>query len=215
MPTRPFLARPLKLDKLESMGTVSAPVSMEQYLATSYEPECEYVDGELIPKAMGTNEHASLQARIIGLLYRYQQVGLCQIAAEQSVRVRENAILIPDVCVLRPGHGEHGIVQEPALLCIEALSPSDRFTYTLRKCDEYLRWGVPACWIFDPNENKAWFYDAAGLHPVAPDGVLRANGIELPLTELWPQCPQAAPGCSAAHIDRDLLPTQFPGHRFL
>jgi Uma2 family endonuclease len=169
------------------MATAPAPLSIEEYLDTSYEPECEYVDGELIPKAMGTNDHARLQARITRLLYRYEEAGLCQVVTEQSLRVRKTAILIPDVCLLRPDNDEHGVVTKPALLCIEVLSPSDRFAYTLKKCEEYLRWGVPACWIFDPTENRAWVYNARGLSPVAEGGTLRMNEVELSLAELWSQ----------------------------
>ncbi len=168
------------------MATASAPVSLEEYFATSYEPECEYVDGELIPKAMGTNDHSRLQFRLGQLLYRYEEAGLCEIAPEQSLRVRERAVLIPDVCLLPLGHGEDGIVSTRALLCIEILSPSDRFSYTVKKCDEYLHWGVPACWILHPKDKKAWVYDAEGLHEVPAGGVLRTGSFELALAELWP-----------------------------
>ncbi len=168
------------------MATSPALVSMEEYLEMSCEPECEYVDGELFAKATGAKDHARLYSRIVHLLYRFEEARLCQVATEQSLRVRESAVLIPDVCLLPPDNDEHGIVREPALLCIEVLSPSDRFTYTVKKCAEYLRWGVPACWIFDPIEKQAWFYNAEGLHAVAGDGVLRLGEIELRLTELWP-----------------------------
>ena len=168
------------------MATTSAPVSIEEYFATTCEPECEYVDGELIPKAMGTNDHAQLQARLTYLLYRYAVLGLCEVVTEQSLRVRERVVLIPDLCLLPPGHGERGVVSAAALLCIEVLSPSDRFSYTVKKCEEYLRWGVPACWIFEPRERKAWFYEATGLHQVPADGVLRSGSIELALSEVWP-----------------------------
>ncbi len=73
----------------------------------------------------------------------------------------------------------------PALVCIEVLSPSDRFTYTVKKCEQYIRWGVPVCWIFDPDDKKAWFCDLDGLHPVPANGVLKLNDIELRLEELW------------------------------
>ena len=168
------------------MATTTAPLSIEEYFATSYEPECEYVDGELIPKAMGTIDHGWLQLRLGRLLYRHEEAGLCMVTSEQSLRIREGAVLIPDLCVLPTKNKEHGVVTTPPLVCIEILSPSDRFTYTVKKCEEYVRWGVPACWIFDPEEKRAWFYDAEGLHPVPTDGVLRTGQIELALTDVWP-----------------------------
>ena len=168
------------------MATAAAPLSVDEYLNTSYEPECEYVDGELIPKAMGTTDHSELQSRLAHLLYRYQESRVCRVMSEQSLRLRERVVLIPDVCLLEYGHGERGIVTKPPMLCIELLSPSDRFSYTVKKCDEYLRWGVPACWIFDPEDRKAWIYDAEGLHRVPDNGALRTGSFELALTEVWP-----------------------------
>ena len=167
------------------MATSSAAVSVEEYLASSYEPECEYVDGELIPKAMGKTDHSELQSHLVYLLYNYRKAKLCRIMTEQSLRLRERVVLIPDVCLLAYAHGERGLVTKPPMLCIEILSPSDRFSYTVKKCKEYVRWGVPACWIFDPEEKEAWFYDAEGLHEVQADGVLRCGSIELALREVW------------------------------
>jgi Uma2 family endonuclease len=154
-------------------------------LATLYEPECEYVDGELIPKAIGTNDHSELQSRLAYLLYRYREANVCRVATEQLLRLRERVVLIPDLCLLAYDHGQHGLITKPPLLCIEILSPSDRFSYTLKKCDEYLRWGVPACWICEPEERKAWFYDVTGLHSMPADGVLRTGGIELAMANVW------------------------------
>lgn len=168
------------------MATAPAPLTIEEYLEASYEPECEYVDGELIPKAMGTRDHGHLQLRLGRLLYRFEEAGLCLIISEQSLRVRQRAVLIPDVCLLPPDNSEHGVVTTPALVCIEILSPSDRFSYTVSKCEEYRQWGVPASWILDPEQKKAWFYDATGLHQVPSGGVLRSGVFELALSEVWP-----------------------------
>ena len=34
---------------------------VDEYLRTSYKPACEYIDGELRPKAMGTKKHGKLR----------------------------------------------------------------------------------------------------------------------------------------------------------
>ena len=39
------------------MATTSF-VPVEEYLNTSYEPDCEYVDGEMLQRNMGEPEHA-------------------------------------------------------------------------------------------------------------------------------------------------------------
>ena len=165
---------------------VLAPISVEEYLENPTEPESEYLDGELFQKAMGTNLHSRLQGRLIVLLNRFQERGLGQVVPEQSIRVRPGAVLIPDVAVLIPDNAEDGVITSVPLLCIEILSPSDRFSYTVRKCEEYTRCGVPACWIFDPVEQRAWISDVHGLKPVAADGTLTAGEISLSMAEIFP-----------------------------
>ena len=162
----------------------AAPVSMEYYLANPTEPESEYFEGELIQKAFGTFPHARLQA-IVGFVLH--PTGIGQTAISLSVLVRPNVVLIPDVCVLQPGQFEDGIVNPPAILCVEILSPSDRFSYTAKKCKEYLNWGVQACWIFDPETKEAWVATNAGIVQVPEGGTLEAGAISLPLADIFPK----------------------------
>jgi Uma2 family endonuclease len=164
----------------------AAQISLEQYLRHPTEPESEYIQGEVFQKALGTNLHARLQGRLIRLLFRWEELGVGLAVPEQSLRLREDVILIPDVCVLRADNIETGVVTHPPLLCIEILSLSDRFAYTARKCKEYLSWGVPACWILDPEASEAWVSDSAGVHPVAEGGRLEAGSISLGMLEIFP-----------------------------
>jgi Uma2 family endonuclease len=45
-------------------------VPVEEYLSTSYEPPCEYVDGQLIQKPMPTWQHGILQVWIASLILK-------------------------------------------------------------------------------------------------------------------------------------------------
>jgi len=36
-------------------------VSVEEYLNTSYSPDCDYVDGEVLERNLGEREHSELQ----------------------------------------------------------------------------------------------------------------------------------------------------------
>jgi Uma2 family endonuclease len=56
------------------MAPISAPVTIEEYFNRSCEPECEYVDGELIQKAIGTRDHGHLQLRLGRLLYALKKL---------------------------------------------------------------------------------------------------------------------------------------------
>ncbi len=156
------------------------------YLGITTEPECEYLDGELFPKARGTNLHGRLQGRLFMLLFKFEERGVGQVVTEQSVRLRDYAVLIPDVAILARDNQELGLVSSAPLLCIEMLSPSDRFTFTIRKCEEYLKGGFPVCWIFDPEQRGAWVHGVEGIRPVASDGLLQAGEIFLSMQDVFP-----------------------------
>src|SRR5580698_1605470 len=67
---------PSRLDSYSRRGhfsgsvemTTGTAVSVEEYLRTSYEPNCEYIDGVLIQKPMPTTGHSRLQLRLGALI---------------------------------------------------------------------------------------------------------------------------------------------------
>lgn len=48
-------------------------ISEEEYLRTDYEPNCEYVDGVVVPKALPNATHYALQGLLCCLLMPAQQ----------------------------------------------------------------------------------------------------------------------------------------------
>lgn len=56
----------------------------------------------------------------------------------------------------------------------------------LAKCEQYHVWGVPFCWVIDPEKRTAWEYhrDGEPLH-VERGGVLRAGELFVRLDELF------------------------------
>ena len=88
--------RPIRYNPVMAAGTA---VSVEEYLRTSYEPNCEYVDGRLVPKALSTRKHARLQTEISALLRA--AFPDFEVSVELTVRVSQQKCLIPDVTVER------------------------------------------------------------------------------------------------------------------
>jgi Uma2 family endonuclease len=81
---------------------------------------------------------------------------------------------------------------EPVLLCVEVLSPEDRIGGTLAKCEEYHAWGVPFCWVIDPEKQTAWQYHSGGeLQPIARDGTLTAGTLIVTMEELFAELPHS------------------------
>ena len=147
--------------------TVYIPV--EEYLSTSYRPDCDYVDGEVLERNLGTQSHALLQALLAKWFDdRFESHG-CVGLTEQRLRVDERRVRIPDVCALVNGADEEVLTSAP-LVCIEVLSPEDTLTSLQERVSDYVRLGVPNIWIFDPVKQRSWTVTSDGaIHPFTED----------------------------------------------
>ena len=151
---------------------------VEEFLRLSEKPNCEYRDGVLYPKAMATTLHGELQI-MLGFMLR--RLGL-KAGSEVTVRLSPTKYLVPDVIAARVRQRPYPT--DPVLLCCEILSPEDRLGTMLAKCDEYHAWGVPYCWVIDPEKRTAWEYHS-GAEPAKVTGALRAGEHSISLEELF------------------------------
>jgi len=160
--------------------SATATVSVEDYLRRTEKPYCEYVDGVLYPKAMPTKLHALIQK----ILMRLLDAQGVQSLSEVHVRLTPTEFLIPDV-IAAPVI-EDPYPTKPVLLCVEILSPEDRVGAMLAKCEQYHAWGVPYCWVIDPEKQTAWQYHA-GSDPEKVDraGMLKAGELSVSMDELF------------------------------
>ncbi len=163
------------------MASVAGLVSAEEYLRTTYKPACEYIDGVLRKKPMPTYDHGSIQMQFGRLIPPPYYLA----SAELTVRIREGKYLVPDVSVQLCGKLQRPYPTKPIFLCIEILSPEDRFAEVLAKCDEYLAWGVPMTWIVDPELRRAWQYSGRVPQEIPASGSLEAGEISVSLSELF------------------------------
>lgn len=160
-------------------------VSVEEYLARTEKPYCEYIDGILYPKPMPTTPHAKTE---LGTILQLRQQGV-EALSEVTVRLSPTKFLVPDV--IAAPRIQSPYPTEPVLLCVEVLSPEDRLGSMLNKCEDYHNWGVPYCWVIDPEKRTAWEYHKDG-EPVHIDreGVLHAGELLLRLDELFASFPR-------------------------
>ncbi len=162
-----------------------ALVPVEEYLATSYEPDCDYVDGELVERNVGEFDHADLQGLIHHYLFTYRKAGWIAVV-EQRVQVARTRLRVPDVCVARAEKPMPQIFRTPPVIVIEILSPDDRLKTMQKRIDDYLAFGVPNVWLIDPQERRAFIYTHEGSTECM-DLILRARECEivLPLPEVF------------------------------
>lgn len=161
---------------------MTTAVPLATYLSTDYSPDVDYVDGEIQERNVGEYDHANLQALLTAYLVMRQHEWNVRVVVEQRVQVSSTRFRIPDIAILRK-RPAGGIVTDPPLLCVEILSPEDTARRLEIRIDEYLAFGVPCCWVIDPEGRRAWEYTADGRREVK-DGVLSAGHIRVRLQDL-------------------------------
>jgi len=161
-------------------------VSEQEYLSTSYEPDREYDNGELLARNVGERPHSILETAFGAFLFERRKRFRIRVLTEQRIRIAPGTYRIPDVCVYKEPAPRDRIFSTPPFIAIEILSPEDRMSPVRKKIDEFLAFGVPYVWVIDPETRRADVYTASGFYE-AKDGVLRTEdpAIEVPLAELF------------------------------
>lgn len=133
-------------------------VSLDEYLATSYEPDVEYVHGELVERIYGTKDHSKTSLHLMTAFEAFEKrLGWFAIYGVQC-QLSGDLIRIPDVAVWET-EPDAQVPDTAPLIAIEVLSPEDRMSRVREECEEYRKWGVAHIWIADPQSKVIYVYD--------------------------------------------------------
>jgi Uma2 family endonuclease len=139
-------------------------ITPEQYLATPYEWEPEYVHGEIVERSMPTRRHAIIQ-QLLSVIFSGKGCclpGLRVRLASDVFRVPDFAFYLEDPKVEVPA--------SPPLLVVEIGSPDDRISDVIRKMEEYRGWRVAHIWFIEPELKQLYVYEG---------GLRQADKLEL------------------------------------
>ena len=165
--------------------SIATGVSLEEYLHTVYEPDCDYVDGVLEDRNVGQKIHGETQAEVASFfIVRKKQLKI-RVSTELRMRVAPTRVRIPDVAIVPVEDGDE-IQQKPPLLCIEILSPDDRLSRLLKVIADYLDFGVPMIWVIDPYDREA-FVATQENRALQPVDELRWNDVVIKLSDIFPE----------------------------
>jgi Uma2 family endonuclease len=164
---------------------MTSAVSLSEYLTTSYRPDCDYLDGELLERNVGEWDHSRLQAQLSAYLCNREKQWSIFVLLATRVQVKARRFRVPDITVIAGSPPDGPIITKPPFLCIEILSPSDRLTEMQERIDDYLSFGVNYVWPINPRTCQTYIYSSAGIREVR-DGVLTTNNpdIRVALDEL-------------------------------
>ena len=162
-----------------AIQTVPDLLTMEEYLHTSYRPDCDFVDDHVEERNVGELEHGLLQMEF-GFWFRSHKEWKVRAVSEFRTRVSEKRVRIPDVAVVREDEALRERVRvTPPLIAIEILSSEDRMPQVLLRLKDFLDMGVVHVWVFDPQERVAYTYTRDGLK------LVESGRLKVPETPIY------------------------------
>jgi len=168
------------------MATLTA-VPVQEYLSTSYDPDMEYVDGQLVERHVGEYIHGRLQGLIFALLLTRERQRGFRVFVETRVQVSEAPrYRIPDVCVKALPHETTPILISPDLV-IEVVSRRDEIQEMLAKIGDYLADRIPYVWVIDPYKRTVVEATPSGIRKVSSQKLSTPLVGEVDFADLFAQ----------------------------
>jgi Uma2 family endonuclease len=137
-------------------------IPVDDYLASVYDSDVDFVEGELEDRHVGEKNHAKLQLRVVRLL----DTGNWFATIETRIRISPTWYRVPDVCVYEQEPKEQ-VFQTAPWIVVEILSPEDRMSRMEQKIEDYYTIGCRNIWILDPGRRKAYRFDGTSIVEVS------------------------------------------------
>ncbi len=134
----------------------TAHSAMSEYLRTGYEPDAEYVDGEIEERPVGEFDHGSWQAAIQLWFLLKREPWNIWVIPELRIQVSPTRFRVPDVTIVDRRLPREQILTRPPVAVFEVLSPEDRVTRMMVKLQDYERMGIKNIFVVDPQDGSAW-----------------------------------------------------------
>jgi len=167
------------------MTTASGLVSLEEYLDTSYRPDCDYIDDHIEERTLGELPHSRLQVIISAYIHVHSKQWRVWALTEQRVRVSSRRVRIPDICIVPINRSLPRVLTDPPLACFEILSDCDTLRSTAPRMQDYHALGVQNLYILNPITLEAWAWTPEATTPLTASLEIPGTLIHIPLPELF------------------------------
>jgi Uma2 family endonuclease len=137
-----------------SAMSTTTRVPLEVYLSSDYEPDAEYVDGEIELRPMGEFDHSSWQQAIQKWFWQHEKEWNVRVRPELRIQAAATRFRVPDVTLLDRDQPIEQIITVAPLAAFEVLSPEDRVQRMQRKLEDYSVMGIPQIWVINPEDNS-------------------------------------------------------------
>jgi Uma2 family endonuclease len=147
-------------------------IPIEVYLHSSYDPDAEYVDGNIEERTVGEYDHASWQHAIELWFAQHAKEWGIRVRPELRVQVAKTRFRVPDVTVLDRNQPIEQIITHAPVAVFEILSPEDTHSRLMQKLADYEAMGIPQIWVIDPR--------AGSFHRYRNDELTRSDDFHEP-----------------------------------
>jgi Uma2 family endonuclease len=152
--------------------------TVEEYLHTAYQLDCDYVDGEIVQRNGGERSHSEMLGKFVYFFHTRRREWKTHVYISTRMRISETRYRVPAICVYVGEDAKDQIFRTPPYICIEVLSPEDRFMRIRARIDDYLKFGVAYVLVSDPATRRVWTFTTDGSREIK-DGVLRTDNPSL------------------------------------
>ena len=161
-------------------------ISLEEYLQTSYKPDCEYIDGALKEKPVVQFVHGKLQGLLFVWFWQHQAEWHTQCAVETRTQVGAAKVRLPDLVVVSANSHEQGTLTVAPLVAVEVLSPTDSYADLRARAEDLTAMGVRNVWLIDPDHRTGEIWRNGHWQPAGSDRIEAVDSpIFLDLAWVW------------------------------
>ena len=169
-----------------------AELSLEEYLHSSFRPDCDFVDGRSEERNVGLFNHSALITALMVSMHRKRREWNAQVLPSLRMRVSPTRVRVPDLCLISNDAPKEQILTHPPLVVIEVLDEEDRFCATMEKLADFERFGVQRIWIVDPKARIAFRYTNGSLEEMKTgELVVQGTPIRVFLSEMFAELDRA------------------------
>lgn len=181
------------------MSSTTTLVTADEFSAMHHERPSELIRGEVVEMTSPGSRHGKICSNVSYLLEvwsRRQSMPWVVISNDAGVQTSgfPESVRGPDVYAIRHDRLPDGVLPDGHMivapeLCVEVMSPSDRWPEILSKVSEFLRAGVLEVWVIDPARRRVHLYQSDDEPTVldASDKLasLALAGLEFGVQELF------------------------------
>src|SRR5579871_1403442 len=112
---------------------IATQMTVEEYLRTSFRPDCEYVDGEVLERNVGEQGHSEVQWRLIEFFIKNRGKWDVYPLQEWRFKLTDRHYRVPDFTIVAGRKPKEPVLVTRPLVCVEILSPEDRMSRMQKK----------------------------------------------------------------------------------